>query len=133
MVSLTVLVVDSSPTFLQSLVRFIEQFPANQITVGGAVRDGAEALMLLERLRPDVVLWGIGMPASPQLQLLPRLRAMLPAAGIIVLGLLEEGYRPAALAAGADMFLLKDTLTTTLSPAIGDLARGRSTTCSTST
>jgi DNA-binding NarL/FixJ family response regulator len=125
MASLTVLVVDSSPIFLQSLVQYMEEFAANQVRVGGAVRDGAEALGLLESLQPDVVLWGIGMPALPQLQLLPRLRVMLPAAGIIVLGLLEEGYRSAALAAGADLFLLKDSLTTTLSPAIGDLARGR--------
>jgi hypothetical protein len=50
----------------------------------------------------------------------------LPQAQIIVLGLLDEGYRQASLAAGADQFLLKDDLMTTLLPAILDVARGHS-------
>jgi hypothetical protein len=49
----------------------------------------------------------------------------LPQARIIVLGILEEGYRQASLAAGADLFLLKDDLTTTLLPAIMDVTRGQ--------
>jgi DNA-binding NarL/FixJ family response regulator len=125
MAPLVVLLVDSSPIFLQSAVRFVEAYAPDQVVVGGAVHDGAEALALAERLRPHVVLWGIGMPALPQLRRLPQLRAILPQARIIVLGLLEEGYRQAALAAGADVFLLKDDLTATLLPAIMDVAPGR--------
>jgi len=126
MTPVVVLVVDSSAIFLQSVVRFLEGYPADQILVGGAVEDGGEALALAEHLRPQVVLWGIGIPALPQLQRLPQLRAILPQAQIIVLGLLDEGYRQAALAAGADLFLLKDDLMTTLLPAILDAARGQS-------
>ena len=37
----------------------------------------------------------------------------------------EEGYRDAALTAGADVFLLKDGLAATLLPAISDVSRGR--------
>jgi len=125
MLPLVVLLVDNSPIFLQSVVRFVQGYAPDQVVVGGAVSDGVEALTLIELLRPDVVLWGTGLPALPQLQLLPQLRARLPQAGIIVLGLLEEGYRQAALAAGADMFLLKDGLTATLFPAIMNVARGR--------
>lgn len=125
MAPLVVLLVDSSPIFLQSVVQFVQESAPDQIVVGGAESKGAEALALVERLSPDVVLWGIGMPALPQLQLLPQLRAILPQANIIVLGLLEEGYQQLALAAGADMFLLKDGLTATLLPAIMDLACGR--------
>jgi CheY-like chemotaxis protein len=125
MAPLVVLLVDSSPIFLQSAVRFLEGYAPDQILVGGAVNDGADALALVERLRPHVVLWGIGMPALPQLRHLPQLRALLPQARIIVLGFLDEGYRQAALAAGADMFLLKDDLTATLLPAIIDVAHGR--------
>jgi DNA-binding NarL/FixJ family response regulator len=125
MAPLVVLLVDSSPIFLQSAVQFVQEYASDQIVVGGAVSDGVAALALVESLGPDVVLWGIGMPALPQLQLLPQLRASLPQAGIIVLGFLEEGYRQAALAAGADLFLIKDGLTTTLLPAIMDVARDR--------
>ena len=125
MAPLVVLLVDSSPIFLQNAVRFLEGYAPEQILVGGAVNDGAEALAVVQHLHLDVVLWGIGMPALPQLQRLPQLRALLPQAGIIVLGLLDEGYRQAALAAGADRFLLKDDLTVTLLPAILDVARDR--------
>jgi len=125
MAPLVVLLVDSSLIFLQNAVRFLEGYAPDQILVGGAVNDGDEALALVERLRPHVVLWGIGMPALPQLQRLPQLRARLPQTRIIALGLFDEGYRQAALAAGADVFLLKDDLTATLLPAIMGVARGR--------
>jgi DNA-binding NarL/FixJ family response regulator len=125
MAPLVVLLVDSSPIFLQNAVRFIEGYAPGQIRLVGAVNDGAAALVLVQQFRPDVVLWGIGLPALPQLQRLPQLRALLPQAGIIVLGLLDDGYRQAALAAGADRFLLKDELTATLLPEILDVARDR--------
>jgi DNA-binding NarL/FixJ family response regulator len=124
MAPLVVLLVDSSPIFLQSAVRFLEGYDPDQVVVGGAVNDGAEALAVVEHLLPHVVLWGIGIPALPQLQRLPQLRARLPLSRIIVLGLLDEGYRHAALAAGADVFLLKDDLTATLLPAILDEEHG---------
>jgi len=125
MAPLVVLLVDSSPIFLQNVVRFLEGYPSDQILVGGVVHDGAEALTLAQQIRPHVVLWGVGMPALPQLQRLPQLRAIVPQARIIVLGLLDEGYRQAALAAGADIFLLKDDLAATLLPAIMDVVRDR--------
>jgi DNA-binding NarL/FixJ family response regulator len=130
MAPLVVLLVDSSPIFLQSAQQFIQTALSGQLIIGDSASDGLRALALAERLRPDVVLWGIGMPALPQLQLLPQLRATLPQAGIIVLGLLEEGYRQAALAAGADMFLLKDNLASTLLPGIITVSRARKTGCS---
>lgn len=125
MAPLVVLLMDSSPIFLQSVVQFLEGSPADQVLVGGAAHDAPEALALAVHLRPHVVLWGIGMPALPQLHHLPQLRTIVPQAGIIVLGLLDAGYRQAALTAGADMFLLKDDLALTLLPAIMDVARGR--------
>jgi DNA-binding NarL/FixJ family response regulator len=122
-----VLLVDTSPIFLHNVRRFLEVYARDQIVVGGVAPDANQGLTLAAELLPDVVLWGIGMPAQPQLQLLPQLRALLPRAGIIVLGVLEEGYREAALAASADMFLLKDGLPATLLPAISDVRRGRAT------
>ena len=127
MVPLVVLLVDSSPIFLQSAQQFIQSALSGQLVIGGVASDGVLALALAESLQPDVVLWGIGMPALPQLQLLPQLRATLPQAGIIVLGLLEEGYQQVALTAGADMFLLKDDLISTLLPGIIKVSRARKT------
>jgi DNA-binding NarL/FixJ family response regulator len=111
---LVVLLVDHNPIFLQNIVRFLDLYGDDHLVLGGAVLDATEGLGLSKLLRPDVVLWGIGMPALPQIQLLPQLRVLLPHAKIIVLGIVEEGYREAVLQAGADLFLLKDGLEATL-------------------
>jgi DNA-binding NarL/FixJ family response regulator len=123
---LVTLIVDAGPIFLQSLTQFLAEQAPDQIVVGGAVSDGAVALSLAASIRPNVVLVGLASFAQPVLQLLPQLRAILPQASIIVLGVLEaNGYRQAALAAGADAFLPKDDLPVTLMPAIMDVMRGR--------
>jgi len=59
------------------------------------------------------------MPGLPGLKAIPLLRGALPNLGIIALTLMEpNGYRQAALAAGADEFVSKATLATDLHPAI---------------
>jgi CheY-like chemotaxis protein len=68
-----------------------------------------------------VILIGLDMPG---LEILPRLRNMLPDAGIIALTLLNDNaYRQAALAAGADDVVRKAELTTELLPAIRRVTR----------
>jgi DNA-binding NarL/FixJ family response regulator len=126
MESYMVLLVDANPIFLQSVSRFLAEHAPEQIVVGGAVSDGADALALAASLRPDVVLLGLASSAQPGLQLVPQLRAILPHSGILVLGVLEvNGYRRTALADGADAFVLKDDLPTTLLPTILEVMRGR--------
>jgi two-component system nitrate/nitrite response regulator NarL len=120
-----VLLVDSSPIFMHYLQRFIAAQAGDELVVIAAELDAAQGLALAARLGPDVVVWGMGLPAQPHLQLLAQLREALPDAGIIVLGFLEDGYQEAALAAGADRFLLKDGLTTTLVATLRELLRGR--------
>jgi DNA-binding NarL/FixJ family response regulator len=59
------------------------------------------------------------MPDLPGLQAIPRLRQLLPQAGIIALTMLDtESYRRAALAAGADEFVPKAVMHTHLLPSI---------------
>lgn len=64
------------------------------------------------------------LPGLSGLELVPRLHAIWPDVGIIILTLHDEdAYRQAALAAGADNFVPKRTLTTDLLPAIRRCAR----------
>ncbi len=68
---------------------------------------------------PDIVLIDLAMPQVSGMEAILRLRAAWPKIGIIALTLLDtNGYRQAALTAGADGFVAKDNLNTKLLPAI---------------
>jgi DNA-binding NarL/FixJ family response regulator len=119
MAPISLLLVDDSATFLRLVSRFLsEQYPDEVVIVG--VADGGEAgLAQAHALRPDIVLIDLVMPGLPGLKAIPLLRAALPNLNIIALTLMEpNGYRQAALAAGADEFVSKATLATDLLPAI---------------
>ena len=117
MIAVRVLLVDDNPTFLRIATRYLEEH--EEIAVVASLSGGAEALASVEELRPDVALIDLAMPDLSGLEVIPRLRAARPELGIIALTFLDtDGYRQAALAAGADEFVPKATLITELIPAI---------------
>ena len=78
-------------------------------TVVGEAGDGAEALVLWRRLRPDVTLMDLRMPSVEGVEAIRRIRAEDASAAIIVLTTFdhdEDIY--AGLRAGAKAYLLKD-------------------------
>jgi DNA-binding NarL/FixJ family response regulator len=112
-----VLLVDDHEPFLRVAADFLQRH--HELVVGGVARGGEEALAQAQDLQPHVILIDLNMPGLNGLEAIPRLRAMLPEAGIIVLTLLDVNiYRQSALAAGADDFVAKANLTTDLLPAI---------------
>ena len=116
---ISVLVVDDNPTFLRILINFLREQNHNGLVVVAAAGGGEEALAKAQALQPRVVLLDLRMPGLSGLETIPRLRCTLPDVAIIALTLQESnGYRQAALAAGADEFVSKATLTTDLLPAI---------------
>jgi two-component system response regulator DesR len=113
----SVLLVDDNPTFLRIVERYLQA--EEEITVVGAVEGGDEALALVHRLKPDIVLTDLAMPKVSGMETILRMRAAWPKMGIIALTLLDTiGYRQAALTAGADDFVAKDALNTDLLPTI---------------
>ena len=114
---ISVLLVDDNPTFLSIVTRFLQEY--EEIAVVGAVDRGHEALAQIHRLRPDIVLTDLAMPQVSGMETILRIRAAWPGIGIIALTLLDtDGYRQAALTAGADAFVAKDALNTDLLPTI---------------
>jgi len=114
---ISILLVDDNPVFLRIATRFLQQ-QAEVVTVGVASR-GEEALGQIQDLRPQVVLLDLSLPGLSGLEVIPLLRIKLPKVKIIALTLLDaDGYRQAALAAGADDFVSKTTLNIHLLPAI---------------
>ncbi len=117
-----VLLVDDHEPFLRVATDFLKR--QHELVVVGALRGGQEALAQAQGLRPHVILIDLNMPGLNGLEVIPRLRIMLPEAGIIALTLLDVNiYRQPALAAGADDFVAKANLTTDLLPAIRRVAQ----------
>jgi DNA-binding NarL/FixJ family response regulator len=100
---------------------------APDLEVVGEAGDGAEAVELARRERPDVILMDVRMPVMDGLEATRRIGALDGTAGVRILILttfdLDE-YVYAALRAGASGFLLKDTPPADLLAAIRVVAAG---------
>ena len=86
---------------------------------------GAEAVALVDRLHPDVVLMDIAMPGGNGLDAAARIVREHPETRVIMLSMhASEEYALQALRAGATGYLLKDADLLELEQAIAEVARG---------
>ncbi|MFI6104682.1 response regulator [Streptomyces sp. NPDC051310] len=105
-----VLVVDDQFLIRAGLVGLLRAAPG--VEVVGEAADGEEAVALVERTRPDVVLMDIRMPGMGGIEATERILAGArdPAPRILVLTTFDlDEYVYGALRAGASGFLLKDS------------------------
>ena len=96
-----------------------------EIEIVGEAENGAEAVALAERRRPDVILMDIRMPLLDGVEATRRLVADGSPARILVLTTFDlDEYVHAAIRAGASGFLLKDVTPAELVEAIRIVAGG---------
>ena len=89
------------------------------IEVVGEAGDGDEAVALVERLAPDVVLMDLRMPKVDGIQATVRIRDRWPHIPVLVLTTFDDDANLfGALRAGAAGYLLKDVSSETLVAAI---------------
>jgi DNA-binding NarL/FixJ family response regulator len=110
-----ILIADDRRITRQGLCALLSQFP--QAEVIGEASDGQECVALVPSCRPDVVLLDIQMPIMDGLEATRRIKEQWPEIRVIILTMYAR-YRFAALAAGADAFLLKGCTTQELQEAI---------------
>ena len=95
------------------------------VTVAGEAGDGAEAVEIARRVRPDVVLMDIRMPGTDGIEATRRITAAEPGVRVLVLTTFDlDEYAFGALRAGASGFLLKDVRPHELVTAVRTVASG---------
>jgi DNA-binding NarL/FixJ family response regulator len=120
-----VVVVDDQALVRGAFTVLVDSAPDLE-TVGEAA-DGAEAVEVVARTTPDVVLMDIRMPVLDGLEATRRILAHHPAVRVLVLTTFDlDSYVYDALRAGASGFLLKDARPTDLLDAVRVVAAGDS-------
>jgi DNA-binding NarL/FixJ family response regulator len=99
----------------------------DDIEIVGQAEDGAEAIALAQRQRPDVILMDIQMPRVNGVEATRTIRSILPQTQIIILTTFDDDeYLLSGLRAGACGYLLKDMPSEQLAEAIRSAAKGQS-------
>jgi signal transduction histidine kinase len=102
-----VLVVDDNDGFRESLVFLLHR---EDLEVVGQARTGVEAIELVRRLAPDVVLMDVRMPEMDGIETTRRLKTAHPSIGVVALSSMEEQRAVRdMLVAGASGYVLKDS------------------------
>jgi DNA-binding NarL/FixJ family response regulator len=118
-----VLLADDQALLRGSLRVLIDTDPG--LTVVGEAGTGAEAVDMVERCRPDVILMDVRMPVMDGIEATRRITAQESAPKILVLTTFDlDEYVYSALRAGASGFLLKDTPPAQLLDAVRVVASG---------
>lgn len=119
-----ILVVDDHPLLRDGLAAVLGNQPDMRLL--GEASDGEEAVARYRELRPDVVLMDLQMPRVDGVEAIARIRAIDPAARVIILTTYTGDVRAVrALEAGASAYLLKDMLRRELVETIREVHAGK--------
>jgi two-component system, NarL family, response regulator LiaR len=122
--TMRVLIVDDHSVVRQGLRMFLGSDP--ELEVCGEAHDGAEALALARKLKPDVVLMDLLMPVMDGITATAAIRRELPEVEVVALtSIIEDHAVIEAMRAGAIGYLLKDTDAEELCRAIKAAAQGQ--------
>jgi DNA-binding NarL/FixJ family response regulator len=106
--NLTILIADDHPIFRKGLRALLATMPNTELV--GEAASGEEAIMLAEKLQPDVVLLDLQMPGGGGLAAIRPIVQTSPHIGILVITMFEDDDSVfAAMCAGARGYVLKDT------------------------
>ncbi len=118
-------VVDDHALFRRGLVSLLADIPEFQVV--GEAEDGEQALRIIQKTDPDVVLLDVNMPRMDGIQTVQTLRDQKNKVQILMLTISNQDEDLlGALMAGANGYLLKNTEPDELRQAIMHLAEGKS-------
>ena len=96
-----------------------------EFDIVGAVNNGRDAMVAVQRLDPDVLVIDISMPILNGLQAVSRLPSNRRTKVVFLTVHRDQDFVEAAFSAGASAYVIKADVTTDLVPAIHDALEGR--------
>jgi DNA-binding NarL/FixJ family response regulator len=123
LVKITVLLADDHTVVRQGLRALLQTEP--DIEIVGEAETGRQAVRLTERVKPDVVLMDIAMPALNGLEATRQIAQKVPSSRVLILSSYsDDEYVHQSAEAGAAGYLLKQAAVTDLVRAIREVKRG---------
>ncbi len=120
---ISILLVDDNTILRETVQTFLED--RARLRVVGSTAYGKEAVSLVERLHPDVVVLDWGMPDVSGLDVLRQVKGRFPEVKVVFLSMhADEAYVSSSIQNGADAYVLKDDIVTHLDNAIRAAAAG---------
>jgi DNA-binding NarL/FixJ family response regulator len=119
-----VLVVDRNDDLLDGLSAWLRREP--NVTIVGSARTGPEAVDLVDRLRPDLLIMDISISGMNGFEATRKIKSVPRAPAVVLMTLHDsEAARAEAWAAGADDLIPTAEVTGRLRKLLEDLAAGR--------
>lgn len=120
----TILLADDHHIVRQGLRALLETEPSFKLV--GEAGDGIEAVRLVERLRPNVLVTDVMMPGLNGLEVTRQVAKVAPQTRVIILSMYSnDAYVVEALKNGASGYVLKDAQSNDLVHAVREVAAGR--------
>jgi len=124
MKSITVLLAEDHMIVREGFRKMLEL--ENDIKIVGEAADGRQAVALVKKLKPEIVLMDIAMPQLNGLEAARQVLKLVPATKIIMLSAhSDDAYVKNATDSGAMGFLLKQTSALDVCRAIREVAKGK--------
>lgn len=121
--AIQVFLADDHALFRAGLRMLLENM--TDVEVVGEAGDGREAVQLIKKTRPDVVLMDISMSGLNGLEATAQVSQECPQTRVVVLSMhITEQYVTQSLRAGAAGYLLKDAAAAELEQAVKTVAKG---------
>lgn len=128
MAPITLIIADNHTLVRAGFRALVEELPG--VEVVGEADNGREALVLVESLKPQLVLMDIAMPEMNGLEATARISHDFPQVRVLIVSMhANEEYVYQALRSGASGYLLKDSGLKELEIAVRAIARGETYLC----
>ncbi len=119
----SILIVDDHPLFRRGLKSVLE--PNSQFEVVGEAQNGAEALEMVRKLDPDLVVMDISLPDQSGIELTREIRNLLPETRIMIVSMHSKiDYIAEAFQAGARGYVVKESASESLLQGLEQVSKG---------